>query len=251
MLHELEHQAQDANAWRGAFWRNTFGGEHACEKEAWQRGFQVNYNWMRRLSGLAADGRLTAEERAAAARKLEVLASMFSGYRKNYNTSYGPITITTPDGFTITLDEAVAEAQATEKKARDLVALAETSVSRPLNQPPEGFVGTFRGRLTGDATGDITFVLRGKAMSVECQGREGRRGAGFSCSAPESMVTYDPVTGEFSALLMGARDNPDGEGLGMLLALKVQGQVLREKITGTWSFKTYDLQFRGDFQATR
>lgn len=250
--HELEHQRQDANAWRGAYWRHALGGEHPCEKEAWQRGFQANYNWMRRLANLASDPAPNAEERAAAARKLEILAKIFQDYKRNYRASYGPVRITIPGGTTVSLDEAIAEASQLEKKARELIALAETSVSRPLNEPPEGRVGTYRGTFSGDASGTITFVLRGKVLGGEYQGREHRRGASINGAAPEPMVKYDPATGEFSALFMGARSDPAGEGLGMLLNFKAKGKVLREKITGSWSFETYEkIVFRGIFEARK
>ena len=214
--HEMKHQQQDTNAWRGAYWMNLAGQGHACEREAWEQGFQANYDWMRRALAELGDSRKNSEERANAARRLEVMAAIFIGYPKDYKSGYGPIFVTQPGGVRIGLAEALAEAAVLQDKARQAVALEEDREGKALNLPPEGWVATYHGSFIGDATGTIKFTLRGHALSGEYSGRETKRGASINGGAPEAMVRYDPKTGDFTALFMGSQSSLDPDGMGML-----------------------------------
>lgn len=251
VVHERKHQGQDALAWRVSYWSDVARTGHACEREAWEQGFQANFDWMRQAARELNDPGKNAEERAAAARRLEILAESFASYRNAYKARYGTIgLISKPDGDRLTLEEALAEAAALQEKARKAIALEQDRTGRELNQPPEGWVATYQGHFTGDASGTIKFVLRGKSLSGEYRGREHKRGAEINGAAPDSLVKYDPVTGEFSALFMGSRSSTIPDGMGMLLNFKVNGRVTRQRVSGTWQFTTDEnLRFRGSFEA--
>lgn len=272
LVHELKHTQQSAGSWRGSFWKEFFGGENSCEKQAWGEAFDAYRRWLDKAKAAPefATDKLSYKDRAAYAQKVLALCDAWVVYKNDFDSyqgRYGKLVPVTHDGFPISMDEMKAEIDGIRKMAKDLIAFGKlySPPKRPA-APPAPPAGTleFTGTFTGQASGQLWIQVRGTQAIGKASGRGSRPGVGpctfkMSLDYPKGkdkpLGSFDPKSGTLKILLLGGWDPCTGapKGLGaaaptiQFLFFSVNGQVSGNTASGTWSWS----KLKGQWEAKR
>jgi hypothetical protein len=164
--HELTHKGQDKWAWHASYWKEKAGYGNACEQEAWSGTLEKVADWVRRVKNeLDSKHNRSVREQAEAAKRLEMMCQAFEVLRNDYvgeKGKIGDLQLTDSVGIPISLDQLLAEVEATKNEAQKLIGNANVSV--------RSFDGTYDGSFQGKGTGRIAFKIQGFTVSGKISG---------------------------------------------------------------------------------
>lgn len=225
LAHERVHQGQSSLAVIAGKCTQVAGFGNAPEREGWAAGLKLGRSVVLELRNQLAKA-TSAQDKIILGKRLEKAAGSWSvllnDWKKHESKyeSFPANTFKAQDGFSISIDEMLAESKEATKMGKTSSTLANQTVSN--------YSGKYRGEHVGDAGGPFNFDIRSDySIAGNLSGRHGKD--------------------VYQGTLSGSVDR-DGNISGKLWGTAKSGSTL-EKFSGTWSGRITPSGAKGSWSA--